>query len=196
MLCFYVFICCSLYMCVVCVCVEQDKKLHELDLKRRDIQNKEAQEKVADRENHIASFNSQLIDYEYKYKQQNKLLENVTADRNQYRKTIIEQKNDIEESNRQYNNLLVQINNLKGEIASKDIGFVTEHFNLEEVMAKIKDYNLKNKTKEKSLSVMDGTIKKQADEVDNTYTYIYIYAYNIIYHSSLLCVCLYNISLY
>ena len=68
----------------------------------------------------------------------------------------------------------MQINNLKGEIASKDIGFVTEHFNLEEVMAKIKDYNLKNKTKEKSLSVMDGTIKKQADEVDNTYIYIYI----------------------
>ncbi len=143
----------------------QDTATHQADLARRKLQKARAMEEVLEREEKIAQYNAQIVENEAKLRQQQNLLDNVTTERNQYRKLIIEQKNDLAENTRYYDNLLTQIQQLKAEIADKDIGFVTEHFNLEEVMADIHGLKGKNKTSDSKLDSVDKLLKKQAGEV-------------------------------
>jgi chromosome segregation ATPase len=96
----------------------------------------------------------------------------VRGDRNTYRKTQIELKNDIGEYKRKFINLNMQIKQLKDEISEKDIGFVTEHFNLEHVRADIHQLQSLNKATQLKVEQMDEVIKGQSGQTQKLNTII------------------------
>lgn len=144
--------------------LKRDKAVHEADLNKRQVQKARALEEVAERELKISQFQQQILVNESKLRQQQNLLEAVRSDRNLYRKSLIEQKNEMQEFKRKYSNLNMQIKQLKQEISEKDIGFVTEHFSLEQVKNEIKNFKAQNdslelKIKDKEEIIKNSTLK-------------------------------------
>mmetsp|Transcript_12771 Transcript_12771/g.24611 ORF Transcript_12771/g.24611 Transcript_12771/m.24611 type:complete len:1085 (+) Transcript_12771:101-3355(+) len=152
--------------------LKRDKAVHEADLNKRQVQKARALEEVTERELKIGQFQSQILVNESKLRQQQNLLEAVRSDRNLYRKTLIEQKNEMQEFKRKYTNLNNQIKQLKQEIAEKDIGFVTEHFNLEHVRADIHALKAQNDSTKAQTVVMDEVIKNQGHQIRKLTTII------------------------
>lgn len=152
--------------------LKRDKAVHEADLNKRQVQKARALEEVTERELKIAQFQQQILVNEGKLRQQQNLLEAVRSDRNLYRKTLIEQKNEMQEFKRKYSNLNMQIKQLKQEIAEKDIGFVTEHFNLEHVKSDIHVLKAQNESTTNRTNEMDEVIKNQARQIRKLTTII------------------------
>ena len=87
------------------------------DVRLRDIQIQDLQRKVTE--------------WEAKLKQQQALYETVRADRNQYSKDLIESQDEIAEMRKKFKLMDHQVEQLKGEIISKDQALVKEHFDLQ-----------------------------------------------------------------
>jgi chromosome segregation ATPase len=152
--------------------LKRDKAVHEADLNKRRVQKARALEEVAERELKISQFQQQILVNESKLRQQQNLLEAVRSDRNLYRKSLIEQKNEMQEFKRKYSNLNMQIKQLKQEISEKDIGFVTEHFSLEQVKQEIKNFKTKNDKLEQEIKNKEQIIKNSTLKIRKLTTII------------------------
>lgn len=152
--------------------LKADKAVHEADLNKKQVQKARALEEVTERELKISQFQQQILVNESKLRQQQNYLEAVRSDRNLYRKSLIEQKNEMQEFKRKYSNLNMQIKQLKQEIAEKDMGFVTEHFTLEQVKSEIKILSSQNDSLTAEINKKDEIIKNQSRQIRKLTTII------------------------
>jgi chromosome segregation ATPase len=88
----------------------------------------QALEEVKVREMAILDLQKKIVDGENKVKQQQNLYEAVRSDRNLYSKNLIEAQDEIEEMKRKFKIMNHQVEQLKEEIAAKDLALVKEHF--------------------------------------------------------------------
>lgn len=76
----------------------------------------------------IMDLQKKIGEAEARLKQQQNLYEAVRADRNLYSKNLIEAQDEIQEMKRKFKIMTHQIDQLKEEIAAKDLALVKEHF--------------------------------------------------------------------
>ncbi|CAG9466383.1 unnamed protein product [Pedinophyceae sp. YPF-701] len=87
-----------------------------------------ALEEVKVRDLAVVDLQKKIAEAESRLKQQQNLYEAVRSDRNLYSKNLVEAQDEIQEMKRKFKIMSHQIEQLKEEIAAKDLALVKEHF--------------------------------------------------------------------
>lgn len=108
--------------------LEKERDKYSIEAGEANARYLQALEEVKLREVALVELQKRLGDDEGRLKQQQALYEAVRADRNMYSKSLIEAQDEISEMKRKFKIMSHQIEQLKEEIAAKDLALVKEHF--------------------------------------------------------------------
>ncbi|KAG2776948.1 Cilia- and flagella-associated protein 58 [Phytophthora cactorum] len=109
---------------------------------------------------------------ETKLKQQQQLYEAVRSERNLYSKNLIESQDEIAEMKRKFKILTHQIEQLKEEVAAKDVALVKEHFDHQKVEKQKEQHKSELARLRALLAANEETINNQDAEVRKLSTLI------------------------
>ncbi|KAF1792309.1 hypothetical protein GQ600_27877 [Phytophthora cactorum] len=139
----------------------EQRKLHlqaEEEGKLKEMRNHDLQKKVHEGET--------------KLKQQQQLYEAVRSERNLYSKNLIESQDEIAEMKRKFKILTHQIEQLKEEVAAKDVALVKEHFDHQKVEKQKEQHKSELARLRALLAANEETINNQDAEVRKLSTLI------------------------
>lgn len=113
--------------------LEKEREKYGLDASEQKKMLAASQEEVKLQEMRAAEMQKKVGEAETKLKQQQQLYEAVRSERNLYSKNLIESQDEIAEMKRKFKILTHQIEQLKEEVAAKDVALVKEHFDHQKV---------------------------------------------------------------
>eukprot|EP00898_Chlorokybus_atmophyticus_P000353 jgi/Chlat1/1318/Chrsp118S01746 len=124
-----------------------------------------ALEEVKLREMTVLELQKRIAEGENRLKQQQNLYEAVRSDRNLYSKNTIEAQDEIQEMKRKFKIMQHQIEQLKEEIAAKDVALVREH--LDRVKVEKEKEGLRAEANRATVQIRDaeGAAASQASEI-------------------------------
>ncbi|RLN50001.1 hypothetical protein BBJ29_002772 [Phytophthora kernoviae] len=130
----------------------------------------EEEAKLKEMRNH--DLQKKVHEGETKLKQQQQLYEAVRSERNLYSKNLIESQDEIAEMKRKFKILTHQIEQLKEEVAAKDVALVKEHFDHQKVEKQKEQHKSELARLRALLGANEETINNQDAEVRKLSTLI------------------------
>jgi chromosome segregation ATPase len=130
----------------------------------------EEEAKLKEMRNH--DLQKKVHEGETKLKQQQQLYEAVRSERNLYSKNLIESQDEIAEMKRKFKILTHQIEQLKEEVAAKDVALVKEHFDHQKVEKQKEQHKSELARLRALLAANEETINNQDAEVRKLSTLI------------------------
>lgn len=124
-----------------------------------------SEEEVKLKEMRVHEMQKKVNEGESKLKQQQQLYEAVRSERNLYSKNLIESQDEIAEMKRKFKILTHQIEQLKEEVAAKDVALVKEHFDHQKVEKQKEQHKNELARLRTLLATNDETITNQDAEV-------------------------------
>ncbi|KAG6613681.1 Cilia- and flagella-associated protein 58 [Phytophthora cinnamomi] len=132
----------------------------------------QAEEEVKLKEMRNHDLQKKVHEGETKLKQQQQLYEAVRSERNLYSKNLIESQDEIAEMKRKFKILTHQIEQLKEEVAAKDVALVKEHFDHQKVEKQKEQHKSELARLRALLAANEETINNQDAEVRKLSTLI------------------------
>ncbi|KUF98452.1 uncharacterized protein AM588_10011523 [Phytophthora nicotianae] len=149
---------------------EREKYGMEAAEQRKLFLQSEEEGKLKEMRNH--DLQKKVHEGETKLKQQQQLYEAVRSERNLYSKNLIESQDEIAEMKRKFKILTHQIEQLKEEVAAKDVALVKEHFDHQKVEKQKEQHKSELARLRALLAANEETINNQDAEVRKLSTLI------------------------
>ena len=123
-------------------------------------------QEIEGRQTQILDLQKKIAESENKLKQQQALYESVRSDRNLYSRNLIEAQDEMGEMKRKFKIMVHQIDQLKDEIAAKDLALVKEHFDYMKVEKEKEVLKFDLNKSRLQVKEADDLIEKQKREAD------------------------------